>query len=448
MRPVYIFLRITLPYAFSIFFRRRNILNSQRKLNAQTIFVCNHPSAFIDPLAIANTMWPIVHFMTRSDIFKPWLKPITWSCHMVPIYRAEQDGAGTYEKNKKVFSGIRKVLAKKKSLIVFGEGYTDDVFIRSLKPMKKGAARIGFGTMDASDWTLDIKIQVLGANYSDPSKFRADLVVSCGKLIHLQDYKELYFENPAKAINKLTADIGEELKKNITYIKDKKKASFLERLLILTRKGMNHEHFDKSYGLEERYRYSQAIANRINDEKVDEDEKWIMLQEKTEAYFKKLESKKLKDNQVNDYIKAGKSKSLFLKFLGLFITLPLFIAGVLHNVIPYLLVKTFVEKIFKRSVFWSGVKMVLGGLVWVLFYLPLFWYMPDLIKLDLTETGYFWFTLMYFLIVVPLTFIWAYEWRRVWIRTMKLAKAKSPELEALSKERQELTEYMKTMGIS
>ncbi|MEO9532666.1 MAG: 1-acyl-sn-glycerol-3-phosphate acyltransferase [Crocinitomicaceae bacterium] len=447
MRPVYLFLRITLPYAFSIFFRRRNIINSQRKLYAQTIFVCNHPSAFIDPLAISNAMWPIVHFMTRSDVFKVWLKPITWACHMVPIYRAEQDGAGTYEKNKKVFSGVKRVLAKKRSLIVFGEGYTDDVFIRSLKPMKKGAARIGFGTMDASDWKLDIKIQVCGVNYSDPSKFRSDMVVSCGKLIHLQDYKELYLENPAKAINQLTKDIGEELQKNITYLKDKKKSAFLENLITLTRKGMNQDHYERSLSVEQRYRYTQALANRINEEQVDEDEKWLALQEKTDEYFKKLKRKNLQDNQVNDYVKAGKTKSLFMKFLGLFVTLPVFIAGVIHNIIPYILVKTFVEKIFKRRVFWSGVKMVLGGLVWLLMYLPLFWYMPDLIKLNISETGYFYFTLMYFLMVVPFTFVWAYEWRRIWRRTMKLYRAKSPELAELSVERKALIDQMNKMGI-
>jgi hypothetical protein len=273
------------------------------------------------------------------------------------------------------------------------------------------------------------------------------MIVSCGKLIYLQDYKQQYEENPALAINQLTTDIGEELKKNITYIKDKKKASFLENLLIMSRKGMNHEHFERNLSVEKRYRFSQALANRINKEKVDEDEKWLALQKTSEAYFKKLKNKNLQDNQLNDFEKAGQKKNLFIKFFGLFLTLPIFIVGFINNVIPYILVKTFVEKIFKRKVFWSGVKMLLGGLIWFLVYLPLFWYMPDIIQLDISESAYFWLTLVYFVAVIPLTFVWAYEWRRVFKRTLKLSLAASSDLSDLSIERKAVIAQMKEMGI-
>ena len=63
--------------------------------------------------------------------------------------------------------------------------------------------------------------------------------------IPLLDYKEMYDENPNKATLHLMRRIGDEIQKNITYIKDKSKADFLEHLLILSRKGMNHEHFDR-----------------------------------------------------------------------------------------------------------------------------------------------------------------------------------------------------------
>ncbi|MBL7898646.1 MAG: 1-acyl-sn-glycerol-3-phosphate acyltransferase, partial [Crocinitomicaceae bacterium] len=86
-----------------VFYRRIRIVNTQKTFYAQTIFVCNHPSAFIDPLIIANFHKPIIHFMTRSDVFKPWLKPVTWACHMVPIYRMAEDGNDSAEKNIATF---------------------------------------------------------------------------------------------------------------------------------------------------------------------------------------------------------------------------------------------------------------------------------------------------------------------------------------------------------
>jgi len=412
MRPLYLFLRITLPYAFSIFFRRRKAINSQRTFKAQTIFVCNHPSAFIDPLVIANLQWPIVFFMTRSDVFKAWLKPVTWACHMVPIYRAEQDGAGTYEKNKEVFKDIRKVLQRKKSLIVFGEGYTDDVFIRSLKPMKKGAARIGFGTMVASDWELDIKIQPIGVNYTNPGVFRSDVIMSCGEIIHLKDYKAEYDENPNKAIRDLTQRIGKILQANLTYLEDKKLSEFHEQIMMINRKGMNHKEYDSQYSLTQRFENSRTFADKLNEEFSEENHTLVSLKEHLANYFNDLKKNKLTQTEIFTVEKRGFGGSIALKLALMLLLAPFAALGVIHNLIPYLLVSNLVQKMFKRRVFWSGVKMVLGGLVWLLFNLPIFWILPDYLPQDLGYWPAFGVSIAYFLIVPAVTFICMYSFGR------------------------------------
>jgi len=221
MRPLYLLLWVTLPYILGVFYRRRKVINTQPDFYAQTLFVCNHPSAFIDPLIIANYHKPIIHFMTRSDVFKPWLKPVTWACHMVPIYRTAEDGNDSAEKNIGTFKEAIKILQWKKSLILFGEGYTDDIFIRSLKPIKKGPARMAFSTMVATNWQEDIKVQTVGVNYSHPRYFNCDLIVSAGKIIHLKDYKAAYEENPSRATTQLMREIEKDLQDQITYVKDR-----------------------------------------------------------------------------------------------------------------------------------------------------------------------------------------------------------------------------------
>ena len=441
MRPLYFLLRITLPYAFFVYFRRRGAMNSQRKFNAQTIFVCNHPSAFFDPLTAANHQWPIMYFMTRSDVFKPWLKPVTWASQMVPIYRQNEDGADSFEKNKQVFRGIQKVLKRKKSLILFGEGYTDNEFIRSLKPMKKGAARIGFGTMDASDWKLNIKVQAIGINYSDPNVLRSDCLLSLGKLIYLQDYKELYQENPNKAITQLTREIGEDLQKNLTYIENKSLAPFLEELLILSRKGMNHIHHDHTYSLRERFEYSRALATRINEEYSEDDSNWHDLKQVSDDYFKELKQHKLQDFVLYNYASHGEKKSTFLSWMYLILASPVLIFGILHSAVPYYLVKTLIEKIFKRKVFWSGVKMLLGGLAWLLFNLPFIWIFYDYIY-----PSYLLAT-TYFLFAIPLTFVLSHNWLTKLRRTLMINKADVSVLQKLNQKRKLVLEKMKAMSI-
>ena len=73
--------------------------------------------------------------MTRSDIFTPMMKPILWLAQMLPIYR-QLDGDGAVGKNAEVFKATSNVLKGGRNLLIFGEGFTDDVFIRRLKPIK------------------------------------------------------------------------------------------------------------------------------------------------------------------------------------------------------------------------------------------------------------------------------------------------------------------------
>ena len=401
MRPLYFILRILLPHAMSIFIRKRLTLNAQKTFKAQTIFVCNHPSAFLDPLVAANYQWPIFFFMTRGDIFKKWLQPVTWASHMVPIYRTEQDGNDSAEKNKDVFVKVRQVLKNKKSLILFAEGYTDNTFIRSLKTIKKGPARIGFGTMESSNWELDIKVQAIGLNYTDPSAFRSDVVVSMGELIYLKDYKALYQENPNKAITELTKTIAKSMQDQLTYIEDKTLADFLEHILILSRKGMNNDHFDKKELLLNRYEYSKKTATYINENYDESDSKWATLKADCLSYFNAQKKQKINEEWVYQY--ATNSRPNFaLSLLLIILTLPITLLGIIHAAIPYLVVKKFIDNTFKRAVFRSGVKLMLGPVITLIYNIPFIFLFYDYIYPS------YWLGISYIVIVPAYAGLFAY----------------------------------------
>jgi 1-acyl-sn-glycerol-3-phosphate acyltransferase len=95
----------------------------------------------MDPLVVASLRLPIVFFMTRSDVFTPISRPLLWASHMLPIYR-QHDGEDTKAKNEEVFQKCSRILSFGRNLLIFGEGFTDDTFVRRLKPVKKGAVRI------------------------------------------------------------------------------------------------------------------------------------------------------------------------------------------------------------------------------------------------------------------------------------------------------------------
>ena len=440
MRPIYFILRVFLPYVMRIFYRRTKTINSQKVFRTPTIFVSNHPSAFIDPLVVANFQWAIFHFMVRSDIFKPWLRPVTWACHMVPIYRMAEDGKESLEKNSESFREAIKVLQSRRSLILFGEGYTDNTFIRCLKPIKKGPARIAFSAMVTTNWQQDIMVQPTGLNYTHPKYFRSDVVIQMAPLIHLKDYKELYDESPAKAMTQLTRDIEKSMQEQITYIENKALAPFHENIMIITRKGMNQFHSDLSIPLEKRCIYSQELARRINAEYSDEKEDWTNLKSELEHYFKLEKKEKINDNWVYQFSRT-KGKQLFQRFAYLLLVLPIFLIGAMHSIVPFLLVKFFVEKIFKRDVFWSGVKMLLGTVVIAAFNLPAIWLFYDYIYES------YWLGFLYYLIVPVFTGVIAYDYFAKLKDTIKILKAPKSVLEKFAHQRTNLVEKIKNLGL-
>jgi hypothetical protein len=424
----------------SVFFKRTKTLNAQKKFNAQTIFVCNHPSAFIDPLVAANFQQPILFFATRGDIFKWWLKPITWASHMVPIFRKAQDGAESMEKNKDSFTYLGNVLLRKKSLILFGEGLTDDVFIRSLKPIKKGPARIGFETMERCDWEKDIKVQAIGLNYSHPKYFRSDMLMSLGDIIHLKEYRAIYDENPSKAVTELTRRIQKSMQDQITYVEDKRLAPFVEQLLILSRKGMNHFHLDPEHSLESRYHFSKKLAHRINEDFSYSNEKWSQLKDNVTAYFDALVEKKINENWVVRVMRKGK-KSLTASILLLILGFPIFLLGLVHNFIPYFLVKRFVENTFKRDVFWSGVKMILISTGAALINLPLLFLLPSYLN------DSFILALIYYLTIPVLSGIFAYHYANVFRTVKGLSRTPIDELQNLVQKRTQITDEINKLKL-
>jgi len=357
MRLLYFVLKYTVPYATHIYFPRQRVINGHKECFGRTIYVSNHPSSFMDPIMIGSSIRPIVFFMTRSDIFKPLTWPILWLAQMIPIFR-EHDGQNIQEKNKEVIKRCCRVLTSGRNLLIFGEGFTDDVFIRRLKPVKKGAARIGFATLEAIDWKKKIYIATIGCNYSNPSMMRTDFLIATSERICLNDYKTDYLSHPSKVITDVTKKIEHMMREQITHINDRNMTSFHENIMKITRKGMHPRSFDPTIDLEKRWRYSQHLAKWINEHAMPEKKELIDLKSQLETYFLDLKRENIEDHILYEHKTNKKKKSKDIVFL--LTTWPFTFLGLLHCGLLYVLCKRFAEKVFKRPVFWSSVKMMSG----------------------------------------------------------------------------------------
>jgi hypothetical protein len=322
----------------------------------------------MDPLVVASYNSPILFFMTRSDVFTPISRPILWAAHSLPIYR-QHDGLNTKNENEKAFATCIKVLKGGRNLLVFGEGFTDDIFVRRLKPVKKGAVRIGFITLEAINWKEKVYLAAVGCNYSDPNEMRSDVLVSTSDKICLNDYKEQFEANPNKVINELTKKIESLMREQITHVEDKNWLNFHENIMKLTRKGMNAKHSNTKIPLIERWKYSKRLANWLNEQKEEQLENLQGLKDEMERYFSLLRKLKVNENYVHEISVNGKLNRK-KEIAYLFILFPFALLGFVHCSIPYFIVKGFVEKTFKRRVFWASVKLILGMIFMGLINIP------------------------------------------------------------------------------
>lgn len=414
-------------YGSWMFYPRLRVVNKPKKRLARTIYASNHAASFMDPLVVASSQVPIVFFMTRSDVFTPLLKPILWAAHMLPIYRS-QDGEDTKAKNEEVFATCNRILKFGRNLLIFSEGFTDDVFVRRLKPIKKGAVRIGFGALEYMNWEKKVFLQAVGVNYSDPNVFGSDVVVSNGNPICLNDFREEYEENPAKVVNELTKQLEIEMREQLTDIRDIAWTGFHEHVMRLTRKGMNAVDYDKNIPLLKRWEYSRKFANWMNRQELDSNEHMVSLKDKLNNYFKTLEKENIKENELVTI--NNNQFNPFLDVLFFFFAAPLMILGLLHNYLPYKWVKSFVEKSFKRKVFWGSVKLLLGALVVGIYNILLinafyFFIYPSL-----------WFWLLYFLVVPPITGVLSYYYFNRLSRFNRLKLLQKRELTHINSERE------------
>lgn len=422
MRLIYFLLKVFLQYSLRIYYPRQKLIRPPKRMYGRTIYVCNHASSFMDPLVIGVLQRPIVFFLTRSDVFNAFTKPFFWSAQMLPIYR-EHDGEDTKRKNQETFNTCKKILSFGRNILIFGEGFTDDVFIRRLKPIKKGPARIGFGALESLKWKKKIYVSTIGINYGDPNVLGSDLLLSNGERFCLNDYEELYKESHVKAIIEVTKRIENSLKEQLTHVENKNWVFFHEHVTRLKRNGLDPDDTDFSVSLQQRWKNSKNLANRMNAQLLDENQELVHLKEELDSYFKQQKKLHVKEKYLFEL--SEKKTFNFAKIYSKLILLsPFALLGLLHFYLPYKWVKIFSEGVMKRPVFWSSVKMFLGMLIMAL------WNIPIIILADSYLIHHFWISLGIYLLL-PFVGIVAYKWMnlfREFKEKKRLAKTNVSEL--------------------
>jgi len=356
-------------FTFKKFYSKFIVIGEENIPHASpVIFAPNHNNALMDALAILATIAhkdPIV-FLARADMFNNKIAArLLRFTKIMPAFRM-RDGVENLGKNQEIFNRCIEVLDNNKALGIMPEGNQGEQ--KKLRPLVKGIFRIAFAAQQKHGTNPNVKIVPVGLDYGDYIKFGKHIIVSYGKPIEVADYMAQYSENPVLATNAIRNRLKEDLTSLILNIESTDFYDCFETVIEVANKPFLKQKniTEDDYSL---FVVRQEISNKLSGIEQEKPEVMQQLDVLSKEYRAGLSKLKLKTNILE---KAPfKNAELLLETLFLTVSLPVFISGLVLNVLPFFTPVLLRKYIFKAqySGFFSSLHYGLGIVTFPLFYL-------------------------------------------------------------------------------
>lgn len=334
--------------------------------NKPLIFTSNHPNTMMDPIVIGYTCCRNLHFFAKSTLFSTsFTNWFLQKIHLVPLFR-RQDNPKQMHKNKESFSKAFDLLKENKAFLIFPEGVSTGE--RILSKIKTGAARIGFGAELHGNWELDVHIIPVGINYSNSIQFRSDALVRFGQPIRLSDFKALYKEDEIEAVHQVTSQIETALSKLTVNLKDLETQHIVEALETIYKQELAVDLGMEINDKKDDFSVTKGLITAVEwyyDYHPEQVEIFKGLLHKYERLLSRLN---LKDEFL-DPSTPGVLLSSQIKALSyLFFLFPVYLYGVINNVIPYKFPRWYTSHFVRAKAEIASWKMITGTAVFLIYY--------------------------------------------------------------------------------
>jgi len=356
-------------------------------LEKPLLFVGNHQNSFMDGILVGSYLPQPIHFTMRADMFR---NPVARFClhelNVSPVYRIEE-GLENVHKNLEAFTAIYDVLQKNGNFIMFSEGVC--IQEKRLHKLRKGTARLAFGTEEK--FGLDVNIVPVGINYTYPAGFRKEVMINFHDSFSIRELKDLYQAHPAKALLSFNEKCYDGLLEEVIIVEDPKNDWLAEQLLIMARNDMVLPFFRWRFDSDDRRKMEKNLTEKINFLSKTSPEESEILKGKVKEYTGLLASNRLKDENVARKLDWG-----WLRYLTVVAGFPVFLAGYIANLIPYIVPRSLTGKFIKDSRFTTGFYVATGTVLYLI-YFPLvlilgavfFGWVGFFLALLVPVTGYF-----------------------------------------------------------
>lgn len=347
------------------YMRRWQVANYPKlKRSEPVIYVSNHQNAFLDALVIIFSQAKHPIFLTRANIFaNPIARFILRSWNMFPIYR-QRDGGDTVKRNEAVIKDCIDILSiGRQPLSIFVEG--NHSMKRSLRPFKKGAARIAFSALEHINYEKELKIVPIGLSYSKHTRSRSNVLVNFGEPLIVNDYKSLYDENANKAYTAISEELFNRVEKLTINIDDQE----------------NYEEIEKAW-IREKVAFPNLVDELHNDQMI----------------IARLKKEKEEGKSLNTVFEKKKNSTL-----GWLLGFPAFVYGTLNHLPLLFLINRLLGRVVTDIHFYGSIKLAAGS------FLGVFLYFLQAIGVYSLTDGNLLIALIYF-VTLPFFGIFAYDY--------------------------------------
>ena len=375
---LYAILKVIYKIGLWIFFRRFEVHHRHLMPEAGPLLVVsNHPNTFMDPIVIASLLRQPVYFIAKSTMFgSAFQNRMLRQMHLIPIHRRE-DNPGQPVSNDEAFAASFKALQQHKTILIFPEGNSYNQ--RRLRSVKTGTARIALGAEAAG--AKGLKILPVGLNYSAPTRFRSDVFVNVGEPINVASYASACRQNGEEPVPALTEEIRQRLERLIIHTPTDEEDETARQVEAIYKERLAAANSSDAPAHIQDFLLTKAIVSSINYFSQREPERVAALKLKLNSYMLQLRRLRLKDELMGLRHKTLLWQSI-LRLLYLALGLPIYVFGLLHNYLPYIIPSKVARAATKEEEWYAPVMLTTGIFTFPLFYLLEVWLVRDLLHLS------------------------------------------------------------------
>ena len=198
------------------------------------IVAANHHNALVDGVLLLSVLPRRLVSVAKAPLFSnPLIGPFLRLIGALPVHR-RQEGGSDPARNDRLFAASTATLRGGDAILIFPEGVSQPE--PTLMPLRTGAARMLLAA--EADSVGPVTLLPVGLMFHEPGTFRTGwALIAVGEPVEAADYVALARSEPEEAARRLTARLGEAMRRLIAEVDDRQTLRLVEHAERLWREG-------------------------------------------------------------------------------------------------------------------------------------------------------------------------------------------------------------------